>query len=57
MLFYNERVKSGLIITWVEVCMAIQKQKGQFFTGDVNQMATPATPVRLAMRLAMSMKS
>lgn len=28
-----------------------------FFVGDVNQMANPAIPVRLVMRLAMSMKS
>ncbi|GAB3806909.1 hypothetical protein GCM10028868_36310 [Virgibacillus kimchii] len=30
-------------------------EKDMFFTGDVNQMENPATPVRLAMRLAMSM--
>lgn len=32
-------------------------EKDLFFTGDVNQMANPAIPVRLAMRLAMSVKS
>ncbi|GAA0596096.1 hypothetical protein GCM10009001_10250 [Virgibacillus siamensis] len=32
-------------------------KKDLFFTGDINQMANPAIPVRLAMRLAMSMKS
>lgn len=30
--------------------------KDLFFTGDVNQMANPALPVRLAMQLAMSVK-
>lgn len=30
-------------------------EKDMFFIGDVNQMENPATPVRLAMRLAMSM--
>ena len=28
-----------------------------FFVGDVNQMAKPALPVRLVMRLAMSIRS
>ncbi|MDR7079685.1 CubicO group peptidase (beta-lactamase class C family) [Neobacillus niacini] len=32
-------------------------EKDMFFIGDVNQMENPATPVRLVMRLAMSMKS
>lgn len=32
-------------------------EKDMFFIGDVNQMVNPATPVRLVMRLAMSMKS
>jgi D-alanyl-D-alanine carboxypeptidase len=32
-------------------------EKDMFFIGDVNQMVNPATPVRLAMQLAMSMKS
>jgi CubicO group peptidase (beta-lactamase class C family) len=32
-------------------------EKDMFFIGDVNQMANPATPVRLAMQLVMSMKS
>ena len=31
-------------------------EKDMFFIGDVNQMKNPATPVRLAMRLAMSVK-
>lgn len=31
--------------------------KDLFFVGDVNQMVNPALPVRLAMRLAISMKS
>lgn len=31
-------------------------EKDMFFVGDVNQMKNPATPVRLVMRLAMSMK-
>ena len=31
-------------------------EKDMFFVGDVNQMENPATPVRLVMRLAMSMK-
>lgn len=30
--------------------------KDLFFVGDVNQMATPALPIRLVMRLAMSIK-
>ena len=32
-------------------------EKDMFFIGDVNQLENPATPVRLVMRLAMSMKS
>ena len=32
-------------------------EKDMFFIGDVNQMENPATPVRLVMQLAMSMKS
>ncbi len=32
-------------------------EKDMFFIGDVNQMKNPATPVRLVMRLAMSMKT
>ena len=32
-------------------------EKDMFFVGDVNQMENPATPVRLVMQLAMSMKS
>lgn len=32
-------------------------EKEMFFVGDVNQMENPATPVRLAIQLAMSMKS
>ncbi|SER06842.1 CubicO group peptidase, beta-lactamase class C family [Virgibacillus subterraneus] len=32
-------------------------EKDLFFIGDVNQMENPATPVRMVMRLAMSMKS
>jgi len=31
-------------------------EKDMFFIGDVNQMGNPAMPVRLVMRLAMSMK-
>jgi len=30
--------------------------KDLFFVGDVNQMANPSLPVRLAMQLAMGMK-
>ncbi|SHG56485.1 serine hydrolase domain-containing protein [Ornithinibacillus halophilus] len=32
-------------------------EQDMFFVGDVNQMENPAIPVRLAMRLAMSMKT
>ena len=32
-------------------------EKDMFFIGDLNQMENPATPVRLVMQLAMSMKS
>lgn len=32
-------------------------EQDMFFVGDVNQMVNPATPIRLVMRLAMSMKS
>ncbi|GAB3058026.1 hypothetical protein GCM10027286_22110 [Virgibacillus ainsalahensis] len=32
-------------------------EKDMFFIGDVNQMENPAIPIRLAMQLAMSMKS
>lgn len=32
-------------------------EQDMFFVGDVNQMASPAIPVRLAMQLAMSMRS
>ena len=32
-------------------------EKDMFFVGDVNQLENPATPVRLVMQLAMSMKS
>lgn len=31
-------------------------EKGMFFIGDINQMKNPAAPIRLVMRIAMSMK-